>query len=67
MVTTRFVLEPEQIVAVPLNTDAVDVGFTVTVGVPLKPVPAQPLASTTLTKLYEVVVAGLTGILFPLV
>ena len=67
MVTFKFVLVPEQIVAVPLNTDAVAGLLTVTTALPDNPELGQPLASVTETKLYVVVTPGLTGILVPLV
>jgi hypothetical protein len=63
--TLRFVLVPEQIVAVPLNVALLGGVFTVTVALP---VPATPqFASVTLpTILYVVVTAGFTGIAVPL-
>ena len=66
IVTTRLVLLPEQIVAVPLITEAVAAWFTVTIALPDNPALAHPFASVTDTRLYVVVLAGLTEIFEPL-
>ena len=50
MITDRLVLPPKHMELVPLITDAVEVGLTVTVAVPLRPDPLHPLSSTTETK-----------------
>ena len=43
--TLKFVLNPAQMVVAPLNT-LVGIGLTVTVGVPVKLVPAQLTSAT---------------------
>jgi hypothetical protein len=64
--TLRFVVDPEQIVFVPLNVALLAGVFTVIVAPPL-PATKHPLASVTLpVMLYVVVAAGLTGIAVPL-
>ena len=67
IVTFKLVLLPEQIEFVPLSTELVALGCTVTVGVPDRPVLVQVFASVTDTKLYVVFVVGLTGMFDPLV
>ncbi len=51
MATLKLVDDPLQMVAVPEMTEAVGPIFTVMVAEPLLPVPAQPLAPVTDTKL----------------
>ena len=50
MATLILVDDPTQMAVVPEITEAVGPTFTVTTGVPLLPVPAQPLAPVTDTK-----------------
>jgi hypothetical protein len=64
--TLRFVLVPEQIVAVPLNVALLGGVLTVIVALPL-PATLHPFASMTVpTILNSVVESGLTGIDEPL-
>jgi hypothetical protein len=66
IVTTRFVLLPEHIVAVPLSTELVALGLTVTTALPNKPALGQLFASVTDTNVYVFVDAGLTEMFAPL-
>jgi hypothetical protein len=66
IVTTRFVLLPEQTVAVPLNTELVALGLTVTTALPDKPALGHPFAPVTDTNVYVFVDAGLTEMFAPL-
>ena len=66
IVTFKFVLLPEQIVAVPLNTDEVALGLTVTTALPDNPALAHPFASVTDTRVNVLVTAGLTEMFDPL-
>mgnify|MGYP006949118836 CR=1 FL=1 len=65
MATLKLVDVPLHIVAVPESTDEVGPAFTVTTAEPLLPEPAHPLAPVTDTKVYVVLVVGLTEMLAP--
>ena len=64
--TARFVLVPEQIVAVPLNVALLGGVFTVTLALPVPATPQLFTSVTLPTMLYVVVTPGFTGMAVPL-